>query len=497
MNRTRILKYSILTLLILAGSLLSFLFYKIHRIEKDLENLRISNFHIHADNPKLSLIKGELLSDKILIRGLLEKDSLYISTSSLIIEGLDILPFLVNKEILVNKIKIDSPTITVQALNSNSTKKRFVKQQKIKEVHIKHLELSQGKFFRTSLNKDTILTAKYQILLSNTSFNPSIQSFPIPKEYKIEMEHIEFEPDPLNKIRIPSIQMDTLKWSLSAFHLIPKFNKTQYSRQLTNQKDRIELKTDTIVIHHPEFAKEPNSIWKSSFVEINQLHTDIYRDKTLPPDLSYRPMISKMLRTLPITLDIDSLQVKKGSITYGELLKHKDKAGEIAITNLDLNISRLNNTFKDTMNIEFTGSFMDQGQLYIHSKIPVWNTNDYFITNIYLNDFDTKRLDAFTSKNLQVRNTGFLQHAVFQISGNENNATGTVVMSYKDLQIRVMNKEGSKEKKLWSTIANTLIRKENKNLKQQAFEVTRNKTKSYFNYMWLCVQKGLITSMIY
>ena len=498
MHRTKIVRLSILALLLLAGSILAFVFYKINRLENDLEDLRISNFHIKAENPRLSLLKGQLLSDKIQISGYLGKDSIYVTTRRLNVEGMDMIPFLVKNEILVNNIEIDSSLVILKAVNTKlKKKKKAFGKRKLKQVQVRNLKLYQGKFYRTSLEKDTLISAYYNILLNNTSFDPSIQPFPVPKAYEVEMEDVKIDMDALNELRISSIQLDTSKWSLSTIQLIPKYNKKQYSQHLSKQKDRIALSSDSIVIHNPEYPKDTASIWKSSFIKINQLQTDIFRDKTLPPDLSYRPMISKMLRTLPIKFEIDSLRLKTGSITYGELLKNKDKAGEITITNTDLKITGLNNTIKDTLDLTFTGSFMDQGELYIHSKIPVWDTNDNFITNIYLNNLDTKRLDVFTSPNLQVRNTGFIKNAVFRINGNENKARGSVVMSYKDLQIRVMNKEGSKEKKLWSSIANALIRKENKDLKQQEFEVKRTKSKSYFNYLWLCVQKGLITSMTY
>lgn len=207
-------------------------------------------------------------------------------------------------------------------------------------------------------------------------------------------------------------------------------------------------------------------------------------------------MLSKMIRDIPLKFSLEGLKINNGTLIYGELVNTKQPPGEITINDIALNAGPVSNVKKDTLSIDLNGRFMGQGKLEIHCEIPVTDTSERFKAQILLSDLDTKRLDAFTSPNLSVKNTGFIENSLFEITGNENKAQGSVVMHYKDLEVRVMNKSGTKENKFISSIANFFIKKENKNLKPKQFEVKRNKSKSFYNYLWLCIQKGLITSMI-
>lgn len=63
----------------------------------------------------------------------------------------------------------------------------------------------------------------------------------------------------------------------------------------------------------------------------------------------------------------------------------------------------------------------------------------------------------------------------------------------------VLNKKGNKKNGFLSAIANIFISKDSDKSEQEfrkgSGEVTRDKTKSFFNYLWLNAQKGLKSSL--
>lgn len=71
-------------------------------------------------------------------------------------------------------------------------------------------------------------------------------------------------------------------------------------------------------------------------------------------------------------------------------------------------------------------------------------------------------------------------------------------LQYRDFSIKVLRDDGKKKDGILSAIANLFI--SNKALDEDAvredLEVERDKTKSFWNLVWSCIEKGAIKSLL-
>ena len=94
--------------------------------------------------------------------------------------------------------------------------------------------------------------------------------------------------------------------------------------------------------------------------------------------------------------------------------------------------------------------------------------------------------------------SGFIDNAKFNFTGNDNVTNGEFVMQYKDLKVALMKKNDNdnslKKRGFFSALANTLIKNENPhNGKLRIFDVQydRDPQKSFFNLVWKTIFTGI------
>ena len=85
----------------------------------------------------------------------------------------------------------------------------------------------------------------------------------------------------------------------------------------------------------------------------------------------------------------------------------------------------------------------------------------------------------------------------FTISGDEHVANGDVKMRYNDFKFKVLEKNGLKINKVLTFIGNLFIddgskTDENGYRYGDIENVKRNQNKSFFNYLWISLQEGLL-----
>ena len=75
-------------------------------------------------------------------------------------------------------------------------------------------------------------------------------------------------------------------------------------------------------------------------------------------------------------------------------------------------------------------------------------------------------------------------------------STGDVGMDFRNLNMKIFNKE-DKERKLLSAAANMVLRTDTDGLKKTEIKpVERKKDCSFFNFLWLSIMQGLKQTVI-
>ncbi|MCW3108204.1 MAG: hypothetical protein JWQ09_2710, partial [Segetibacter sp.] len=91
---------------------------------------------------------------------------------------------------------------------------------------------------------------------------------------------------------------------------------------------------------------------------------------------------------------------------------------------------------------------------------------------------------------------GTINSVKFYMKADTNTSNGTFVMPYQGLKISLLKKKGDQydKKGIFSMLANIIVKnnnKEDKNMRTAKVVVVRNKYRSFFNFIWITIFKGL------
>lgn len=98
--------------------------------------------------------------------------------------------------------------------------------------------------------------------------------------------------------------------------------------------------------------------------------------------------------------------------------------------------------------------------------------------------------------NIEVQ--GRIQSLFYNFRGDHNQAAGDMRLQYSDFKVEVLKKDGSKKNSFLSDLANIVIRNNDNHekLERKNIQAERDKTKSFWNYLWLFIRNGSLKSFL-
>jgi hypothetical protein len=276
-----------------------------------------------------------------------------------------------------------------------------------------------------------------------------------------------------------------------------KYSRAQHSRMLNTELDHVDLTVDRVTVKGFDFGFNQEQFYvKSSALTISDPKLNIYRNKLLPDNTERKSLYSERLRELPIALSVDTIQVENAYIKYAEKVHAENPPGSIHFDAAFGTFYNVGNTYgKTNTQIDIRAQFMSTSLLKANWQFNVADPADALTFEGDLAHIDSDELNSFTVPNLRLKLEGEIQQTYFTINGNDINSQVDMQMKYDEFKIKLIKKNGREEKDLLSALANLFIKKnsndDGKLFRQGEGTVTRVQSKSFFNYLWLNVEKGM------
>jgi len=464
--------------------------------ELKFEDLEVRVFKNEAELTKIDLNRGEVNIQSELLK----------------VSGLNYWKFLTKKDIDLNHIEINDPKVVYQAKSSgkksltktNSASKSSSNSEKLtKKISVKEIVLNHAKFtLLDSTSAEKIRVKNFDFQLFALKIDSSSVSKKIPfhfKDFALKADSVFLKVDERHVMNVAAIEIHEKKSSLKGLKLGSIYSKSEFQEHTPIEKDRYQLSADSIAIEHQDFGFKSDSLkYRASRFSIHHADFEIYRDKTQPDDNTVKPMYSEMLRKLPFLLKIDTLDVLKTRILYEERMKAGRQPGKVLFANVNGTISNLTN-FSDATGFPTTrviakADFMDQAALQLNWAFKVNNPSDWFSVYGNMGALSAQNMNTFLIPGMNVRAEGNITNMDFDFSGNRNKATGGVNIAYQDFKIEVLKKDGTEKSGFLSAIANIFVKHNGESGKNvnEGLEIERDKTKSFWNYLWSCIKKGAL-----
>ena len=205
------------------------------------------------------------------------------------------------------------------------------------------------------------------------------------------------------------------------------------------------------------------------------------------------------MRDLPLALQVDSVQISDGTITYEERLKRDIEPESLLFTQLDATVQNLHSWGEGEVTAHINAKLMDNGPFRLDWSFDPRNKANTFLVKGELSQFQSASINPFLKSNLSAEVQGTVQQLYFTISGNELESQGDMKMKYDDFEFTVLKKNGLGVNKLLTAVVNIFTKDGHKTdedgFRHGDFKVERKQDKSFFNYLWLNLQEGLVDTM--
>jgi hypothetical protein len=228
-------------------------------------------------------------------------------------------------------------------------------------------------------------------------------------------------------------------------------------------------------------------------------------DKPVNPFAPSPLMAHEALAAILKPLQIDSLRIDDGSITYNEQKVAGGNPGVLTFTAVSLAAQNIANRGAptDAIKLQAQGNLMNQGTLRLLMTIPIAPTNFSLRYSGSLGPMNLTNLDAFLDIDAHTRITsGFVKEADFEIDVTAGRARGHVRGTYEKLEIAVLDAKSGVangiEDRITSFLVNMLKIRSSNNpelsglAKEGEVNYTRKPNEEFQQFLWFALRTGVL-----
>lgn len=486
-------------------------FFK-NKITKFLHSALSENVALSHGEITVNSLQGTIMIEDVLVK--LRKSgatdfNTAIQSDHIHLKNLSYWDYFVHGEVHVSKLEIGKNSIAHKKSKGDSGYNKPSSPARLnKVILIDELEIKQSAVKISNADNDSIVLNlnNAKLRLKDIETGPDIISKKIPFTYSgisLAADSLFLSLNPYDDLKVEAISLEDNALRLENTSIKTHYSRAELSKVIKKERDHMDLKIPQITIEGIDWGFVRDSLYtKAATVALTSPSLDIYRDKLVADDNTVKPLYSKALRDLSVGLMVDSLNIDNATIVYSERVKAQREAGQIKFSNLKVKAARVGNTYKKgtaKTTLAITGHFLDHAPLDVTWSFDINDTDDRFRFLATLGAMDAERINQFTLPNLGAKMDGRINKVYFDIDGNNDRSDISMKMSYMDFSVEVLNKKSERN---WfiSGVANLFVSKDSKNEKANSKNgdgsARRDKTKSFFNYLWLNVKSGLVKTMV-
>ena len=499
-------------LIIVIGSIVAINYFLKNKVENFLATRLPETIIQSYDELRLDMYEGTLtlINPSVQIQNKEDhKIHTHISVEKLVIDDISYWDYLVNDKIHIDEISINQPKIVYYKnklkKNRDSSGSGIITMNR--PVFLDRLKIEGATISIFDGKKDSLFlfTNHFSLEVDSITTNKKIIKKRLPVAfgtYKAQTDSVFVKVSDYENATVKKLSLENKNINIAGIHLYTKYSRAEHARIIPVEKDHYNLKIDSFLVKKVDFGFQNRKLFiKGDAVTLKNPYLDIFRNKLVTDDKTIKPLYSKMLRMVSLDLTLNSVKINNAAIVYTEKVKKENEGGMINFKRLNATMSNVSNTYKTPKKtkIDIDAVFMENTPVTTEWSFDVNNTSDTFLFKANVGNLPAKDINSFTVPNLKVQLEGEANKTYFTIDGNNTKSHVDLKINYDQFKVSVLNKKGNKKNGFLSAIANIFISKDSDKSEQQfrkgSGEVTRDKTKSFFNYLWLNAEKGLKSSL--
>lgn len=305
-----------------------------------------------------------------------------------------------------------------------------------------------------------------------------------------------------------SLKIDSLRWKGTKNELItgslnysPRISRDSFFAASSWQKDYLTLQADGLRLVDMDAEK----LLRDSSLKAREIHflspvISASRNKNIPFEHGReKPMPTKLISSIGMPLQLDSVFITKGTVYVNEVSNITGREGNVIITDLNAGIYDISNQYgaSDSLRINANARIFDHHIRSFKYRESYNDSLSGFRMSMRMAPMDLTRLSSVTNPLAAVNvERGRSDTLVARISGNKYASYGEMDFQFRDLKIRMLNKQDTSKKNFLlsfeNLIANSLVLRSKNNKKSTIF-FRRDREKFIFNYWIKSVFSGVMT----
>jgi hypothetical protein len=514
---SKTLRYSIFTILSLFIVITVGVFLIHNSIKNKVENFLTNRIPANIENSystmDLDMQEGTLTFNKLSVSlKNRETDSIHtqVTADKLIIEDVSYWDYLFHKEIHIEDIKLKTPRIVYYKQHykapKDTTRKPLLKL--FKPVRIDELSIDNATIHIFDATEDPLVLYGENVTLEVDDILISSETLknrmPIEfGDYDAKSDSTFVKINPYEDLTAKNFLLKDHTATFTDISLITKYSRSRLSEIISRERDHFNISAEKITVEGIDFGfTERRFFAKSSRLTIQSPEATVYRDKLVADDPEIKKLYSAKLRELQFDLTVDEVQVENASLSYRERVHAGNHGGEVRFHDLSSTVKNASNTYKPPVKttIETTGLFMENTPIQVQWDFDVNDPSDRFLFQTTVGSLDATVLNDFTQPNMGVKLSGRVHKIYTTIDGTHSQSHADMKINYDNFKVTVLRGDRKKKNRLLSAVANLFISndsdKKEDNFREASYEVTPDRTKSVFNYVWLNVMEGLLKCVI-
>ncbi|HWV64264.1 hypothetical protein [Chitinophaga sp.] len=350
------------------------------------------------------------------------------------------------------------------------------------------LQQLSGMFNDTAFSWNQGQQLKWASFINNISISQGAMQYRN-KQLHAHAEHFTLDPA-------------TRTFHLNNFEVTPNLTAAETFRTARWQRDYITVKGDALQISGINMHHQPGdtTITIRKITVDNTLLTTA-RDKRIPFEHGIeKQMPTKLIRTIPFALQVDSIVVRQSAVTVNESSKATNKWSAVPITGINALITHFGSTYghNDSLLVQASGRLLGNPIRYFSYHESYGDSLSGFAAESYLAPMNLEDFNAVAIPMAAVKvRRGYADTIFSQWSGNKYAALGVMNFYYRQLNVQVLNKKDSTRQgfkaRLFTSLANLLLRNSRRQPTRMFFE--RDREKFIFNYWVKAETSGILTAV--
>lgn len=417
--------------------------------------------------------------------------------------------YMFSKKIEIGKIQLVKPDAifyptSADTLNQhNNTKENTA----LKEIIIKDVEVINGSFqyFKKDTTQLTLSCQIPQLLVKNIRIDSSTltQSIPIQFDsYHVSGHSFFYRMSDLYNMEVKNFAARNNQFNLDSLHIKSLFDKYEFQSHIPHEKAWANLCIPRTEFINTEWDISQDTIaFSASKINLSRADLYLYKDNRLSDNPYFKPLYSKMIRDLPVKLDVDSIDVLDAAITFQMRTTKEPPPGIVYFQGINGRIAHVSNVNMNEAGFPKTtvtadARFMKESNIHLDWSFDISNPQDAFTVSGKLSRISDQGINYFLTPALNVSAEGAIDQLAFNFGGNNISATGDMYIKYDALRINLLKKDGSERQRWVSNIINFLLRnKLDGPIEKKDLVIDRIQTKSFWNYLWEMVKEGALKTI--